>query len=150
MRAHLGITKILEEVRSRFYWPGHKPDVELFVASCCVSQKNHSLEETYPKSTSIEDQFSSFLVGIEFMGSLLFSAGSRQVLLISDLFSKRQETVSLPDQLGPTKGKAPVDHGINRFECAESLHSDRGRIFESTLFTSLSKILQKDKTRKTV
>ena len=34
--AHLGVTKTLEKLRARFYWPGHKKDVSLFVASCLV------------------------------------------------------------------------------------------------------------------
>ena len=40
--AHLGFTKTLEKVSSRFYWPGHKRDVEVFVASCSVCQKRNS------------------------------------------------------------------------------------------------------------
>ena len=30
---HLGVTKTLQKVRSCFYWPGDKRDVEVFVAS---------------------------------------------------------------------------------------------------------------------
>ena len=42
-----------------------------------------------------------------------------------------------------------MDHWITRFGCPESLHSDQGRIFEAKLFTSLTKLLQIDKTRTT-
>ena len=40
--AHLGVTKTLEKVRSRFYWPGYKREVEVFVASCFVCRKRNS------------------------------------------------------------------------------------------------------------
>ena len=42
-----------------------------------------------------------------------------------------------------------MDHWITRFGCPESLHSDQGRNFEVKLFTSLTKLLQLDKTRTT-
>ena len=45
--ACLGVTKTLEKVRSRFYWPGHKRDVEVFVASCFVCQKLNSPMKKY-------------------------------------------------------------------------------------------------------
>ena len=40
--AHLGVTKTFEKVRSHFYWPGYKRDVEVFVAGCFVFQKRNS------------------------------------------------------------------------------------------------------------
>ena len=40
--AHPGVTMTLEKVRSRFYWPGYKRDVEVFVANCFVCQKRNS------------------------------------------------------------------------------------------------------------
>ena len=40
--AHLGVTKTLEKLRTRFYWPGHKKDVSVFVSSCLVCQERNS------------------------------------------------------------------------------------------------------------
>ena len=42
-----------------------------------------------------------------------------------------------------------MDHWITRFGYTESLHSDHGRNFGAKLFTSLTKLLQLDKTRTT-
>ena len=42
-----------------------------------------------------------------------------------------------------------MDHWITRFGCPVSIHSDQGRNFEAKLFTSLTKLLQLDKTRTT-
>ena len=35
---HLGFTGNLEKLRTRFYWPGHKKDVSVFVSSCLDCQ----------------------------------------------------------------------------------------------------------------
>ena len=40
-----------------------------------------------------------------------------------------------------------MDHWITRFGCPESLHSDQGCNCQAKLFTSLTKLLQLDKTR---
>ena len=46
--AHLGVTKILEKVRPRFYWPGHKRGVvEVFVGSCLFRQKRNSFPKKH-------------------------------------------------------------------------------------------------------
>ena len=40
--ASFGVTKTLEKLRSRFYWPGQKRDDDDFVGSCLVCQKRNS------------------------------------------------------------------------------------------------------------
>ena len=146
--SNLGVTKTLEKVRSRFYWPGHKRDVEVFVASCFVCQKRNSPTKKHIHSLrACKPSFPFSTVGIDFLGPLPHSVGNQYTLLIGDHFTKWHEAVALPDQSAPTTAKALVDHWITRFGCPESLHSDQGRNFEAKLFTSLTKLLQLDKTR---
>ena len=40
--AQLGITKTLEKLRTRFYWPGNKKDVGVFVSICLACQNRKS------------------------------------------------------------------------------------------------------------
>ena len=149
-RAHLGVTKTLEKVRSRFYWLGHKRDVEVFVASCFVCQKRNSPTKKHIHSLRPwKPSFPFSTVGIDFLGPLPPSAGNQYFLLIADHFTKWHEAVALPDQSAPTTANAFVDHWITRFGCPERLHSDQGRNFEAKLFTSLTKLLQLHKTRTT-
>ena len=69
--AHLGVTKTLEKVRSRFYWPGCKRDVELFVASCFLCQKRNSPGKIHIHSLRAwRPSFPFSTVGIDFLGSL--------------------------------------------------------------------------------
>ena len=146
--AHLGVTKTLEKLRSRFYWPGYKRDVEMFVASCFVCQKRNSPTKQHihrPRAGKPSFPFST--VGIGFLGPLPPSAGSQYILLIVDHFIKWHEAIVLPDQSALTTTKALMDHWITRFGRPESLHSDQGRNFEAKLLTSLTKLLQLDNTR---
>ena len=88
-------------------------------------------------------------MGIHFLGPLSPSAGNQYILLICDQFSKWREAIALPDQSALTTAKALTDHWITRLGCPESLRSDQGRDFEAKLFTSLTKLLQLDRTRTT-
>ena len=89
------------------------------------------------------------MVGIDFLGPLPRSAGSQYILLIGDHSTKWHEAIALTDQSAPTTAKALMHLWITRFGCPESLHSDQGRNFEAKFFTSLTKLLQLDKTRTT-
>ena len=65
--AHLGVTKTLEKVRSHFYWPGYKLDVEVFVASCLVCQKRNSATKKHIHSLRAwKPGFPFSTVGIDF------------------------------------------------------------------------------------
>ena len=70
-RAHLGVTKTSEKVRSRFFWPGYKRDVEMFVASCFVLQKRNSPSKKYNhRLWALKPSFSFSTVAIDFLGRL--------------------------------------------------------------------------------
>ena len=137
--AHLGVTKILENVRSRFLFSGYKRDVEVSVASCFVCQKRNSPTKKHIQSLRAWKPSVLFsTVGIDFLGPLPPSAGNQYILLIGDHFTKWHEAIALPDQSAQTTAKAFMDHWITRFGCPESNHSDQGRNFEAKLFTILT------------
>ena len=83
------------------------------------------------------------------MGPLPLSNGNKHILVIGDHFTKCNEAITLPNQTAITTANALVDHWISRFGYPQSLHSDKGRNFESKLFEQLMQLLQLDKTRTT-
>ena len=122
----------------------------MFVASCFVCQNRNSPTKIHIHSTRAwKPSFPFSTVGIDFLGPLPPSAGNQYILLIGDHFTKWHEAIALPDQSALTTAKALMDHWITRFGCPESFHSDQGREFEAKLFTSLTKLLQLDRTRTT-
>ena len=144
--AHLGVTKTLEKVRSRFYWPGYKR-WSVCCQLLCLSETQQSHKETYTRSTGMEAQF-SFLNGRYWLLRPP-SAGNQNIVLIGGLLSKWHEAIALPDQSTLTTNKVLMDLWITRLGCPESLQCDQGRNFEAKLFTRLTKLLQLVTTRTT-
>ena len=96
--AHLGVTKALEKIRARFYWPGHKKDVSVFVSSCLVCQRRNSPKEKHRHSfVNWPPSFPFAHIGIDFLGPLPVSNGNSYIALLGDHFTKCYEAVPLPD-----------------------------------------------------
>ena len=69
--AHLGVTKTLEKLRARFYWPGHKKDVSVFVSICLVCQRRNSPKQKHKHSVvNWPPSFPFAHIGIDFLGPL--------------------------------------------------------------------------------
>ena len=148
--AHLGVTKTLEKLRARFYWPGHKKDVSVFVSSCLVCQQRNSPKQKHRHSlVNWPPSFPFAHIGIDFLGPLPISNGNSYIALFVDHFTKWYEAVPLPDQRAETTATALLEHWISRFGVPVSIHTDQGRNFESKFFQSLMQSLQIDKTRTT-
>ena len=89
--AHLGVTKTLEKVRSRFAWPGYKRDVVVFVASWSVCQKLSSLTKTHIHSLRAwKPSFPFSTVSFDFVGPLPPSTFRRKSIHSSDRRSFHQ------------------------------------------------------------
>ena len=148
--AHLGVTKTLEKLRARFYWPGHKKDVGVFVSSCLVCQQRNSPKQKHRHSlVNWPPSFPFAHIGIDFLVPLPVSNGNSSIALFGDHFTKWYEAVTLPDQTAEMTATALLEHWISRFGVPVSIHTDQGRNFESKLFQSLMQSLQIDKTRTT-
>ena len=147
---HLGVGKTSEKIKQRFYWPGLQGDTKLFVSRCPECQKrsgppkrnHHSLMEW-------QGSYPFHHTGINFMGPLPLSNGTKQIPVIGDHFTKWYEAIPLPDQTAITTAIALVDHWISRFGCPNNLHSDQGCNFDSKLFEQLMQLLEIDRTRTT-
>ena len=84
--AHLGVTKTLEKVRSRFYWPDYKRDVEVFVASCFVCQKRNNPSKKFIHSLRAwKPSFPFLTIGIDFIGHFQLSVPLSKSIPPSDL-----------------------------------------------------------------
>ena len=148
--AHLGLTKTLEKVRSRFYWPGHKRDVKGFVGSCFVRQrlKSPSIKHIH-RLRAWESSFLFSMVGINFVGLFPPSSGHQYILLMGGHFYQVARAVALPKQSASTTARALLEQWLTRFGCPESIQSDQVRIFGAQFFKNLPELLQLHKTRTT-
>ena len=148
--AHVGVTKTLVKLRARFYWPGHKKDVSVFVSICLARQQRNSPNQKHRRSFVIwPPSFPFSHIGIDFLGPPPVSNGNSYDAFYGDHFTKWYEAIPLPDQTAEMTANALFEHWISRFGVSMSIHTDQDQNFESKLFQSLMQSLQNDKTRTT-
>ena len=148
---HLGISKTVARIRSRFYWVGYKDDVIQHCSKCfeCQARKmppRHIKAEmkTYNIGIPVER------IEIDILRPLTeTNARHKYILVITDCFTKWVEAIPLQSIDASTIAKHFVEQFITRFGIPKEIHTDQGRQFESDLFQSLCSYLKIDKTRTT-
>ena len=146
---HLGVNKLLNKVKQRYYWVGMAEDVRSWVRRCntCAQIKNPPRKplaplQQYAVGAPIER------VAMDILGPLpKTDQGNVYVLVIGDYFTKWVEAFALPNQEAETIAKVFVEEFVCRFGVPKELHTDQGRNFESNLMKEICKLLGIKKTR---
>ena len=139
---HLGIAKTLGKLRQRFYWPGHKADVQRWCAKCKVCQSvNSHLNPKRAPLTQKPVYRRMDRIALDIMGPLPTSEqGCSYILVICDYVSKFTEAYALPDMTAQTVADKLTYEWICRYGCPVVIHSDQGANFQSDLFKELCKL----------
>ena len=146
---HLGITRTVERVRSRFFWPGCKGDIRQWCQQCfeCARAKGGPGYRAplcqVPVGAPLER------IAIDICELPLTDRGNRYVLVLCDYWTKWVSVFALPNQTAQLCADAIVNGFITIFGVPRQIHSDQGRNFTSELFTEMSKLLGVTKTRTT-
>ncbi|KAI3373745.1 hypothetical protein L3Q82_022328, partial [Scortum barcoo] len=148
---HFGITKTLLCLGSRFYWPGCRQDVELYVHQCdtCTAKKrptqcSHASLQQYQVGAPKER------VAVNILGPFLTTEqGNRYILVAMDYFTKWPEAYAVPDQSSTATVENVVNEMFCHFGVPEELHSEQGLNFEAQVFTEIRRWLGIKKTRTT-
>ena len=151
MGGHLGESKTLQQLKRRFYWPGHSLDVKIWCQTCsiCASRKTATPKNCAPLQT-IKAGSPMQVIAVDIMGPLPESSNKNSyILVVGDYFTRWMEAYAIYDQEAATVAQKLVDNIFCRFGIPEQLHSDQGKQFESKLIQELCKILNISKTRTT-
>lgn len=87
---HLGVTKTLDKIEKRFYWPGMRKQIIRYVLSCVDCQtKKRAQDRPAGYLTPIRSNQPFERVGIGLIGPFsLFQLGNRYVIVAVDYFTK--------------------------------------------------------------
>ena len=147
--SHLGVTKTLNKISSRFYWPGQRRDVENWCKSCelCAARKSPARKRKAKLQTELSSHPFQW-VAMDILGPLPQPVrGSKYILVIGDYFTKWMESFAIPNMEAVTVAEAFVFQFVSQFGVPDFLHTDQGRNFESALLKAVCSLLGVSKTR---
>ena len=151
LAGHFGMVKTEQKIRTHFFWPGIKADVEKYVQGCVECTKSKPLNKKH------RAPLTEFTAGapmekchIDILGPLPCTKRKNvYILLIVDQFTKWAEAIPLPNQTAEEVAKATVENFIVRMGCPLEIITDQGSNFESNLFSELCRLLEIAKRRTT-
>lgn len=148
--SHPGYKATMDLIKSRYVWPSMFKDVKHWCKNCLQCQKSKVQRHVRsPLGSYIlpSDRFSH--VHLDIVGPLHPSRDCTYILTCIDRFTRWPEAFPLRDQRSDTIAEAFFSGWVSRFGVPETITTDRGTNFESSLFQSFSRFLGAYKTRTT-
>ena len=137
---HLGVERTVDLVRARFYWPKMDMAVEELIKTCerCIRRK--ALPERAAPLVNIKTFRPLELVCINFLSLEPDQSNTKDVLVITDHFTKYAVAIPTPNQRARTVAKCLWDNFIVHYSFPERLLSDQGPDFESHTIRELCEL----------
>ena len=134
---HLGVERVVNLTRDRFYWPQMQSDISHYINNVCecVKQKRpaHQLRAPLQNITSSAIE----LISIDFLHLDKPSGGCEHILVIMDHFTRFAETYPTRNKSAKTAAEKIFNNFILRFGFPLRIHHNQGAEFENHLFAEL-------------
>lgn len=136
---HYGMNNTFRKMKERFYFPHMYAIISTRINNCvpCITKKPTPLKKEYVQHRELLSYFNQ-RVYCDVIGPLNSCSYQgkrcRLILTIQDGFTRYLVAVPIPDQKTETVVTAIINNWIYTFGCMETLHTDRGTNFTSTLF----------------
>lgn len=137
---HVGVEWTVDLVRARFYWPKMYTAVEKLIKTCeqCVRRK--TLPERAAPLVNIKTCRPLELLCIDFLSLEPDRSNTKDLLVITDHFTKYALAIPTPNQRARTVAKCLWDNFIVHYGFPERLLSDQGPDFESHTIRELCEL----------
>lgn len=140
--AHPGARAGRRLVAKHYIWHGLNRDVTQWTAQCPDCQRGKIARHTKAPVEHLETPSSRFqVIHLDIVGPLDVSAGCRYIFTIMDRFSRWPEAIPMVDVSALSCARALLTGWICRFGLPETIISDRGAQFTSSLWHELSVML---------
>ena len=141
--AHPGRLATKRLISSRFVWPGINKDVAAWAADCaaCQQSKIHRHVQVKPLPIAVPQRRFAH-IHIDLVGPLTPSLGYHHILTIIDRTSRWMEAIPLTNTAATEVAAALFSGRISRFGVPDTITSDRGTQFTSSIWNSLCVLLQ--------
>ena len=146
---HLGSERALHLARARFYWPGMARAIEEKCKKCerCFRRKAEPQKAAPLQNISVT--YPLELISIDYLSLEPDNRDTRNILVMTDHFTKFAVAVPTKDQKARTIAKALWENFIVHYGFPSRLLSDQGRDFESKTIKELCTLIGADKVRTT-
>lgn len=145
----MGYERTIDLVRMRFYWPRMCIEVDKKVKTCERCVRRVAKAERTAHLVNIRTSRPLELVCMDYLSLEPDGRGTKNILVITDHFTKYAVAVPTTDQKAKTVAKALWNNFFVHYGMPERLHSDQGRDFESAVIKDLCLFLGIKKTRTT-
>lgn len=146
---HLGYERALDLARTRFFWPKMAKDIENRCYTCERCFRRKASPQKAAPMQSIQTTYPLELVCIDYLSLEPDNRDTRNILVMTDHFTKFAVAVPTKDQKAKTIAKAFWENFIVHYGFPSRLLSDQGKDFESHTIRELCALIGADKVRTT-
>ena len=147
---HLGVERVLDLARKRFFWPHMAADIDYYIHNkCrCIIQKKENRQERAPLKP-IHATYPFEIVSIDYLKIDPCKGGFKYILVVTDHFTRFAQAYPTRSAKGRPAADKIFNNFILQFGYPTRLHHDQGREFSNELFQHLHELTGIRKSRTT-
>ena len=146
MGKHPGITKMIQECRSKYYYPGLAKRIRQWVMRCedCIKYKRINNSQIRPKMINNTEHVlgPEDILEIDILPNLPNSAGYQNIVTMIDVFSRYLFANPTQNVTAKTIGRCIVDVMTRHAYLPTLILSDKGSHFRSEVVAEITQILE--------
>ena len=145
MNKHPGITKMIQESRAKYYYPGLARKIRAWVINCpdCIANKRIDTRQIRPKMLSNTE----FTFGpedcleVDILPNLPASNGYKHIITMMDVFSRYLFAYPTQDMTARTVGRCIIDVMTRHCYLPTVILTDKGSQFRSDVVNQIAQTL---------
>ena len=146
MGKHPGITKMIQECRSKYYYPGMAKRIKQLIMQCedCIKYKRMNNSQIRPKMINNTEHVlgPEYILEIDIVPNLPNSAGYQNIVTMINVFSRYLFAYPTQNATAKTIGRCIVDVMIRHAYLPTLILSDKGSQFRSEVVAEIKQILE--------